>query len=121
MTSRRPPPELRLPQGSCSLRPTPLSPPLPTFGTAKAPEASSLSMNFHLTYQKKKIKNFYLALRLGGVCDERALNSVGKKNRKTMLEKKKNLSIKKSVVRYVMLGLGWRGPDLQNFSIFAFR
>lgn len=36
-------------------------------------------------------------------------------------EKKGNfLSVKKPVINYVILGLRWRSPDLQNFSIFAF-
>lgn len=34
--------------------------------------------------------------------------------------KKRKLSVKKPVINYVMLGLRWRSPDLQNFSIFAF-
>ena len=35
-------------------------------------------------------------------------------------EKKGNfLSVKKPVINYVILGLRWRSPDLQNFSLIC--
>lgn len=92
MTARDtlPPPESLFPQGAWTLYLHTTRPPIPIFGTANGPAASSLSVNFHLIHPKRK--TLPCDKMRQGLIWRRNLEFCWKKTRKTILKKKKKAS-----------------------------